>query len=86
MFFRFASPHIHANDSSNGGEYPRAFVVRKRGVVTAAEVEELIRSRFARHKWLTAGVYFIDRIPRTASGKVMRRLLPKIEVNPSSKL
>ncbi|GAQ12312.1 4-coumarate--CoA ligase-like 9 [Aspergillus lentulus] len=70
----------------NGGEYPRAFVVRKQGVVTAAEVEELIRSRFARHKWLTAGVYFIDRIPRTPSGKVMRRLLPKIEVNPSSKL
>jgi acyl-coenzyme A synthetase/AMP-(fatty) acid ligase len=86
MFFLAASLRIHANDSSNGGEYPRAFVVRKRGAVTAAEVEELIRSRFARHKWLTAGVYFIDRIPRTASGKVMRRLLPKIDANPSSKL
>ena len=71
---------------SNGGEYPRAFVVRKQGVVTAAEVEELIRSRFARHKWITAGVYFIDAIPRTASGKVMRRLLPKIEVDMQSKL
>jgi acyl-coenzyme A synthetase/AMP-(fatty) acid ligase len=64
---------------SNGGEYPRAFVVRKQGRITAQEVEDLIRSRFARHKWLTAGVYFIDAIPRTASGKVMRRMLPKVE-------
>ncbi|KAL3442005.1 hypothetical protein BJX65DRAFT_313315 [Aspergillus insuetus] len=70
----------------NGGEYPRAFVVRKEGRITANQVEELIRSRFARHKWLTAGVYFIDAIPRTASGKVMRRLLPKVEDKPVSKL
>ncbi|KAL2802166.1 hypothetical protein BJX63DRAFT_426259 [Aspergillus granulosus] len=70
----------------NGGEYPRAFVVRKQGKITAQQVEELIQSRFARHKWLTAGVYFIDAIPRTPSGKVMRRLLPKVEDKPVSKL
>ena len=65
----------------NGGEYPRAFVVRKEGIVTEKELSNMIRSQFASHKWLTGGVYFIDSIPRTGSGKVMRRNLPKIETN-----
>ncbi|KAH8688963.1 hypothetical protein BGW36DRAFT_433734 [Talaromyces proteolyticus] len=70
----------------NGLDYPRAFVVRKSKNITAHDIEELIKSTFAPHKWLTAGVYFIDVIPRTASGKVMRRLLPKVNDNLDSKL
>lgn len=57
------------------GEYPLGFVVRKSGTVTARELQELIESRFAPHKWLTAGVQFVDSIPRTASGKIIRRAL-----------
>lgn len=63
----------------NGGEYPRAFVVRKKGVVAERELLEMIKSHFAPHKWLTGGVYFVDSIPRTGSGKVIRRELPVIE-------
>lgn len=74
------------NTGRNGAEYPRAFVVRKTGKVTGQDIEELIKSKFARHKWLTAGVFFIENIPRTGSGKVMRRCLPKIDVKPASKL
>ncbi|EXJ91717.1 hypothetical protein A1O3_00267 [Capronia epimyces CBS 606.96] len=61
----------------NGAEYPRAFVVRRAGSVTVTEQEliDLIKQRFAPHKWLTGGVFFIDAIPRTGSGKVMRRHL-----------
>lgn len=63
----------------NGGEYPRAFVVRKEGVASEAELSEMIKAQFAPHKWLTGGVYFLDEIPRTGSGKVMRRNLPVLE-------
>ncbi|KAL4806523.1 hypothetical protein BDV18DRAFT_159695 [Aspergillus unguis] len=60
----------------NGGEYPRAFVVRRQETVTATDLQEMVKRNFAPHKWLTGGVYFIDRIPRTGSGKVIRRALP----------
>lgn len=43
------------------------------------ELQQLIKSRFARHKWLTAGVHFVDSIPRTASGKVIRRALRSMD-------
>ncbi|KAB8204005.1 hypothetical protein BDV34DRAFT_226748 [Aspergillus parasiticus] len=66
----------------NGGEYPRAFVVRRKGVVTKEDLAQMIKSHFAPHKWLTAGVYFLDSIPRTRSGKVIRRELPAIETTP----
>lgn len=60
-------------------EHPRAFVVRKLGEeLSEIEVFNFIKTRFARHKWLTGGVFFIDAIPRTPSGKVKKRELPNI--------
>jgi 4-coumarate--CoA ligase len=70
----------------NGNEYPRAFVVRKDATVTAEEVFEFIKQRFASHKLLTGGVHFIDAIPRIPSGKVKKRELPVIEDMIPSKL
>ncbi|KAL3457185.1 hypothetical protein BJX64DRAFT_280782 [Aspergillus heterothallicus] len=62
-------------------QYPRAFVVRRQGgSVTAKELSDMVKKRFARHKWLTGGVYFIDSIPRTGSGKVVRRKLVGLTV------
>ncbi|KAL2831023.1 hypothetical protein BJY01DRAFT_240202 [Aspergillus pseudoustus] len=57
------------------GEYPQAFVVRKSATVSGDDLQRLIEARFARHKWLAAGVHFVDVIPRTASGKIIRRAL-----------
>ncbi|KAL2785965.1 acetyl-CoA synthetase-like protein [Aspergillus keveii] len=57
-------------------KFPRAFVVRKNTSLTAEELHTFVKSRFARYKWLTGGIFFIERIPRTASGKVIRRELP----------
>ncbi|OQU98056.1 hypothetical protein CLAIMM_03889 [Cladophialophora immunda] len=70
----------------DGQEHPRAFIVRKENKVTKEELENLIKENFAPHKWLTAGVYFTDVIPRTASGKIMRRHLPKVTADGLAKL
>ncbi|KAL3457962.1 hypothetical protein BJX64DRAFT_302297 [Aspergillus heterothallicus] len=70
----------------NGGEYPRAFVVRKEGKLTETEIFNLVKAHFAPHKWLTGGVYFIDKIPRTGSGKIMRRHLPQVKEDKHAKL
>ncbi|KAL4986752.1 hypothetical protein BDW68DRAFT_197828 [Aspergillus falconensis] len=63
----------------NGAEYPRAFIVRKIDTVIESELFDMVKAQFAPHKWLTGGVYFIDQIPRTGSGKIIRRKLPAIE-------
>lgn len=52
--------------------------MRKEGRVTETELFDMIKAQFAPHKWLTGGVYFIDQIPRTGSGKIMRRNLPEV--------
>ncbi|KAH8885903.1 hypothetical protein GQ53DRAFT_592436, partial [Thozetella sp. PMI_491] len=57
-------------------EHPRAFVVRTlKSPATVDALDQLVRSQFARQKWLAGGIYFIDSLPRTGSGKVMKRTL-----------
>lgn len=64
------------------GEVPRAFVVlRERyrgedgGVVEGELVEYVKRNRGAKTKWLRGGVQFIDTVPKSPSGKILRRVL-----------
>lgn len=53
-----------------------AFIVKAPGaVISAEEVQGYVEARLSKHKWLTAGAYFVDAIPRTPSGKVIRRVL-----------
>lgn len=73
-------------DRSNGQEHPRAFIVRKTTSVKEDEIFNFIKERFARHKWLTGGVYFVDAIPRTPSGKVQKRKLPTVSTDRPAKL
>lgn len=57
------------------GEVPVAMVVRREGAdVSAKELQALIETSLASYKKLAA-VHFINEIPRTASGKVLRRQL-----------
>ena len=55
------------------GEIPRGFVVLK-GVATADELLAYVAARVAPHKKLRR-LEFIDAIPKSASGKILRRLL-----------
>jgi acyl-coenzyme A synthetase/AMP-(fatty) acid ligase len=55
---------------------PRAYVVLKPGkAVAEAELKGYVKSNLARHKQLRGGVVFVDEIPKSASGKVLRRIL-----------
>lgn len=60
-------------------EVPRAYVVPKKGVARDAETAQAIatwlKEKTAYHKWLRGGVKFVDEIPVSASGKILRREL-----------
>lgn len=63
------------------GEVPKAYVV-KAAESSGRSDEEItqaickhVEDHKARHKWLKGGVEFIDVIPKSASGKILRRLL-----------
>lgn len=34
-----------------------------------------MRTRVAKHKWLTGGVVFVDEVPKLASGKIERKTM-----------
>jgi acyl-coenzyme A synthetase/AMP-(fatty) acid ligase len=63
------------------GESPKAYVVKskqaagKPGEEVAAAIARHVEEHKARHKWLRGGVEFIDAIPKSPSGKILRRML-----------
>lgn len=58
------------------GEVPRAFIVKKNGVnVTEKELEEFVKRKVADYKQLLGGVQFIEVLPKTLTGKILRRQL-----------
>ncbi|KAH8662127.1 hypothetical protein BX600DRAFT_382106 [Xylariales sp. PMI_506] len=65
----------------SAGEVPKAFVVKsaaylsKSNEETAREICKHVEDHKSRYKWLKGGVEFIDVIPKSPSGKILRRLL-----------
>lgn len=75
----------------DGGEVPRAYVVRRPGPegakLTEADVKGYLEPRLAKYKALNGGVVFIDAIPKTASGKILKRdLRDQAKLEMSSRL
>ena len=60
-------------EDDEAGELPRAYVVRKTDDVTEDSVLAFVAERVAPHKKIRGGIVFIDAIPKTASGKILRR-------------
>ena len=56
------------------GELPKAFVVPK-GEIDKKEITKFVAERVSPHKKLRGGVEFIEQIPKTASGKILKREL-----------
>jgi acyl-coenzyme A synthetase/AMP-(fatty) acid ligase len=66
----------------DAGELPKAYVVKSQSVgledndaVMKREIQKHVEKNKARHKWLKGGIQFIDVIPKSPSGKILRRLL-----------
>ncbi|KAL2357169.1 putative 4-coumarate-CoA ligase [Cryomyces antarcticus] len=59
-----------------GEELPRAYLVQKEGENTSAdEIQEFMKKRVSRTKWLAGGIRFVDTVPKNPSGKILRKLL-----------
>lgn len=61
---------------------PKAFVVKAASVSSekddrtlAREIEKYVEDHKARYKWISGGIEFIDVIPKSPSGKILRRML-----------
>lgn len=64
------------------GELPKAFVVKSNSIgleenerMLVRRIQKYVEEHKARHKWLKGGVEFIDVIPKSPSGKILRRML-----------
>jgi acyl-CoA synthetase (AMP-forming)/AMP-acid ligase II len=76
---------IGIESAAHGTEVPVAYVVRSAnskssGVSAEEEAANIIKwleAKVAHHKRLRGGVRFVDEIPKSASGKILRRLLKK---------
>jgi 4-coumarate--CoA ligase len=59
------------------GELPKAFIVLKAGTKGSMEltrdIQKWVEERKVRYKWLRGGIEFVDSIPKTASGKILRK-------------
>src|SRR5438067_1005952 len=70
-----ADAGVIGKPDAEAGEIPKAFVqVRAGATVTADELVAFVKERIADYKRVRE-VEFIDKVPRTASGKILRREL-----------
>lgn len=76
--------HEHIADAAVVGitlhneEWPRAYVAiqeQAKGKVKPEEIQEWMKSRVAKHKWLVGGVTFVEEVPKLASGKIQRKTM-----------
>jgi acyl-coenzyme A synthetase/AMP-(fatty) acid ligase len=64
------------------GEVPKAYIVKSQSVgleenerMMIRHIQKHVEKDKARHKWLKGGIEFIDVIPKSPSGKILRRFL-----------
>lgn len=73
------------------GEVPKAFIVKSTSFngSTAELIQSVtahVEQHKARYKWLKGGVEVVDTIPKSPSGKILRRLLRDREKTRRAKL
>jgi acyl-CoA synthetase (AMP-forming)/AMP-acid ligase II len=61
-------------DTDDGyNEVPRAYVVADQKKISGQQIAEFVKSNVASHKQLRGGVVFLDAIPKSPSGKILRK-------------
>ncbi|KAJ2477819.1 hypothetical protein IWW56_004109 [Coemansia sp. RSA 2131] len=71
-------------DESRATELPKAFVVIRPGAKTPGietEISQWIDKRVVNYKRLRGGIEIIDAIPKSATGKILRRVLKDLEAS-----
>lgn len=69
------------------GELATAFIVKEREEqVNEEEIKSFVAEHVSQQKQLHGGVRFIDEVPRTATGKILRRKLRELVPNTKAKL
>lgn len=70
---------IGVQDDNQATEVPMAFVVAAKGLKgdkkDGEEIVKWLNEKVAGHKRLRGGVRFVDAVPKSASGKILRRVL-----------
>lgn len=67
------------------GEVPKAFVVKTPAFASQPEADVIaailkhVEEHKASYKWIKGGVNFIEAVPKSPSGKILRRLLRDLE-------
>lgn len=74
---------IGVYDEELATEVPRAYVVADKDVVSAEDIKEFVKSRLASHKQLRGGVVFMTAIPKSPSGKILRKELRDMDIDPT---
>ena len=74
-FVKDAAVIGHPDELSS--EVPRAFVVKQDEAdkITSGDIYNWVKERVAPYKRLDGGVEFVSEIPKSASGKILRRVL-----------
>ena len=57
----------------SGNELPRAYVVADRSKIDEAAIKNHVKQNAAQYKQLRGGVVWLEAIPKTASGKILRK-------------
>ena len=65
---------VIAVEDERAGQLPKAFIVSNDGVKEET-IHDYMKTHLSKHKQLAGGIVFIDRIPKSASGKILRREL-----------
>lgn len=70
---------VVAIPDNRAGEVPKAIVVKAPGAGSDESVSKTlvkhVEDHKARHKWLKGGIRFVDAVPKSPSGKILRRLI-----------
>ncbi|KAJ5626753.1 Acyl-CoA ligase inpC [Penicillium herquei] len=70
---------VIAIPDDSAGEVPKAIVVKSPSAgsddAVIASIKKHVEDHKARHKWLKGGVRFVDAVPKSPSGKILRRML-----------
>lgn len=57
----------------DGTEVPRAYVQADKNKISEEEIKAFVKSKLAPYKQIRGGVVYLDQIPRSAVGKILRK-------------